>query len=85
MKKTEIVINIDPLFFGDETDTQRVESFTFNLIKNIEKFYKVKCDYTLNYTGNSYFIQEDNPQLQFSISEFIENNWHSIPPVVAYA
>jgi hypothetical protein len=85
MKKTEIVINIDPLFFGDETDTQRVESFTFNLIKNIEKFYRVKCDYTLNYTGNSYFIQEDNPQLQFSISEFIENNWHSIPPVVAYA
>ena len=85
MKKTEIVINIDPLFFGDETDTQRVESFTFNLIKNIEKFYRVKCDYTLNYTGNSYFINEDNPQLQFSMSEFIENNWHSIPPVVAYA
>ena len=84
MKKTEIIINIDPLFFGAETDTQRVESFTFNLIKNIEKFYRVKCDYTLNYTGNSYFIQEDNPQLQFSISEFIENNWHSIPPVVAY-
>ena len=85
MKKTEIVINIDPLFFGDETDTQRVESFAFNLIKNIEKFYRVKCDYTLNYTGNSYFIREDNQQLQFSMSEFIENNWHSIPPVVAYA
>lgn len=85
MKKTEIVINIDPLFFGDETDTKRVESFAFNLIKNIEKFYRVKCDYTLNYTGNSYFIQEDNLQLQFSMSEFIENNWHSIPPVVAYA
>jgi hypothetical protein len=84
MKKTEIILNIDPLFFGDEFDTQRVESFAFNLIKNFEKFFKVKCDYTLNHCGNSYFIQEPNLVLQCGMSEFIENNWHSIPPVAFY-
>lgn len=80
MKKTEIIINVDPIYLGVTEDTQNVESFASNLIKNIQKCFSIECDYKINYEGNSYFIQEKDPTLQLQISEFIENNWHSVLP-----
>jgi hypothetical protein len=76
MKTIEVVLSIDPAYFGgSETQT---ESFAFNLNKNIEKMFKLKSDYTLNQSGNTYRIITNNEkQLELDISSFIENNWHN--------
>jgi hypothetical protein len=75
MKKIEVVLSIDPAYFGgSEIQT---ESFAFNLNKNIEKMFNIKSDYTLNPSGNNYRIITNNEkQLEIDISSFIEDNWH---------
>jgi hypothetical protein len=83
MKKTEIQINVDPYYFGDVHSNVNAESFAFNLVKNIEKFFNINCEYNLNLEGNSYIILEEDPLLQMNIAEFIENNWHSVSPSFA--
>lgn len=74
MKKAEIVLCIDPMFFGgSETET---ESFAFNMNKNIEKMFGIKCNYTLNTLGNTYkILTEKDNALEMNISSFIESNW----------
>ena len=74
MKKAEIVLCIDPMFFGGST--VETEAFAFNMNKNIEKTFNIKCDYTLNTEGNTYKIFTDNNRiLEMDISSFIEQNW----------
>jgi hypothetical protein len=80
MKKTEIIINVDPIYFGDTNDIKNVELFAGNLIKNIQKCFNLECDYKINYEGNSYYIRENDPILQLQMSDFIESNWHNILP-----
>lgn len=80
MKKTEIIISVDPIYFGNTENTENAELFASNLIKNIKKCFGIDCEYKINFQGNSYIIQEDSPSLQMQISEFIENNWHSVLP-----
>lgn len=84
MKKTEIIINVDPIYFGNTEDTKHAESFASNLVKNIQKFFNIECSYNINYEGNSYVIIEENLNLQMQISEFIENNWHAVLPSFQY-
>lgn len=75
MKNIEVVLSIDPAYFGGST--VQTESFAFNLNKNIEKMFDIKSDYTLNPEGNTYRIITNNEkQLEVDISSFIEANWH---------
>lgn len=74
MKNAEIVLCIDPMFFGgSEIET---ESFAFNMNKNIEKMFNIKCNYVLKSEGNTYKIHTNNDNLlEMDISSFIEQNW----------
>jgi len=76
MKNAEIVLCIDPMFFGGSRVES--ESFAFNMNRNIEKMFNIKCDYTLNSEGNTYKIYTHNDRLlEMDISSFIEQNWFS--------
>jgi hypothetical protein len=77
MKKVEITLNIDPMFFGT-TDNYKTEAYAFNLNRNIQKIFNVNSDYRLVDTGNTYTVNSpDEPRLELEISEYIENNWHT--------
>jgi hypothetical protein len=76
MKKVEITLNIDPVFFGS-TNKEYSEAFAFDLNKNIQKVFLVESDYNLIGSGNTYHVHSSDPSLELEISEFIENNWHS--------
>ena len=76
MKKVEIVLNIDPMFFGS-SDNYKSEAFAFNLNRNIQKIFNVDSDYNLVNTGNNYRVHSNDLRLQIEISEYIENNWHT--------
>jgi hypothetical protein len=74
MKKVELQINLDPNFFGN--DLFKLESYAFNLNRNIHKVFNVDSDYTVNPTGNSYNVRcQETPRIELEISEFIEKNW----------
>lgn len=74
MKNAEIVLCIDPMFFGGSK--MEAESFAFNMNRNIEKTFNIKCDYTLNAEGNTYKIfTNNNHMLEMDIASFIEQNW----------
>jgi hypothetical protein len=76
-KQIELVFCLDPMFFGG-SDVQ-TEFFAYNLNKNLEKFFNIKSNYSLNKTGNTYCIVNDSDfGLQIAVSEFIENNWHKV-------
>lgn len=77
MKKVEITLNIDPMFFGT-VDTYKSEAYAFNLNRNIQKIFNVNSDYKLVGTGNTYLVDSpDDLRLELEISEYIENNWHT--------
>ena len=76
MKKAEITLNIDPMFFGS-SDSYKSEAFAFNLNRNIQKIFNVNSDYKLVGTGNNYRVDSDDRRLELDISEYIENNWHT--------
>lgn len=77
MKQLEIVLNIDPLYFGDSKE--QTELFAFNLNRNLEKRFNLISNYTLNFTENNYrIITKNDTQLELEVSYFIENNWHDI-------
>ena len=84
MSQVELVVSVDPLFFGATATGQNVEAFAFDLNKNIEKRFDVKCDYTVRSEGNGYSIKSPKkPTLELEISEFIEANWlFSNPSVI---
>jgi hypothetical protein len=73
MKTLELILNIDPLFLGSP---ENVESFAYNMNRNIERMFSVKSDYRLNFTGDNYIVKSEDPFLELQVSEFIENNWH---------
>jgi len=76
MKKVELVLNIDPMFFGS-SDNYKSEAFAFNLNRNIQKIFNVDSDYNLVSTGNNYRVHSNDLRLEIEISEYIENNWHT--------
>jgi len=77
MKTANIVIDINPKFFGANANEQNVESFAFDINKNIEKAFNIKCDYTTKYDNKNYHITSSDPNLEMVISEFIESNWNN--------
>jgi len=77
MNKTNLVIDINPKYFGNPEDMQQVESFAFNINKNVEKAFNIKCDYTTKYDNKNYHITSSDPNLEMVISEFIESNWNN--------
>jgi hypothetical protein len=79
-KTVELSICVDPIFFGSDATIQNVDSFAFNLNRNLEKFFNVKSDYTTSYHNNTYNIYCEDPRMELEISSFIENNWHNVPP-----
>jgi hypothetical protein len=75
---TNIVIDVNPKYLGKNSNEQHVESFAFDIKKNVEKAFNIKCDYTTNYQNKNYQIVTADPSLQISISEFIEANWNHV-------
>ncbi len=78
MKPTNLVIDINPKFFGENANELNVESFAFNINKNVEKAFNIKCDYTTKFDNKNYQITSSDPALEMVISEFIENNWNHV-------
>jgi len=78
MKTANIVIDINPKFFGANANEQNVESFAFDINKNIEKAFNIKCDYTAKFENRNYHINSSDPSLEVCISDFIESNWNNI-------
>lgn len=83
MKYVELVISVDPIFFGGASTENDVEAFAFNMNKNIEKIYNVKSDYSINLTGNSYQVVCSDRRLEPEIAEYVEKNWHRTKPTVS--
>lgn len=75
---TNIVIDVNPKYLGKNSSEHHVESFAFDIKKNVEKAFNIKCDYTTIYNNKNYQIVTPDPLLQISISEFIETNWNHI-------
>lgn len=78
MKNANLVIDINPKYFGNDANEQHVESFAFNINRNIERAFNIKCDYTTKFDNKNYQITSLDPSLEVVISEFIENNWNNI-------
>jgi len=71
MSQVELVVSVDPLFFGATATTENVEAFAFDLNKNIEKRFDVKCDYTVRKEGNGYSIKSPKkPALELNFSVY---------------
>lgn len=75
---TTLVIDINPKYLGENANEQNVESFAFDINKNVEKAFNIKCDYTTKFDNKSYQIVSKDPSLEMEISEFIENNWNHV-------
>jgi hypothetical protein len=75
---TNIVIDLNPKYLGVNSNKQHVESFAFDIKKNVEKAFNIKCDYTTSFDNKNYQIHTTDPSLQICISEFIETNWNHI-------
>jgi hypothetical protein len=75
---TNIIIDVNPKYLGKNSNEQHVESFAFDITKNVEKAFNIKCDYTTNFDNKNYQILTKDPSLQMSISNFIETNWNHI-------
>ena len=74
-KTVELSICIDPIFFGSDATNQNVDSFAFNLNRNLEKFFNVKSEYSVSYHNNTYNIHCDDQITELEISNFIENKY----------
>lgn len=78
MKKTNVKLTIskDPILLGTLTDTQQVDSYAYNLVKQIEKIFNVSVDYNTIYNGNSYRIEcSEDPYIEMNVSEFLDSNF----------
>lgn len=78
MKNTNLVIDINPKHLGIDANEQNVESFAFDINRNVERAFNIKCDYTTKFDNKSYQITSSDPALEMIISEFIENNWNHV-------
>lgn len=71
-----LTINKDPISFGSFEDKKPVDSFAYNIAKQIEMVFNVKVNYNVHYIGNSYNINCPNdPYMEVEISGFIESNF----------
>lgn len=75
---TNIVIDVNPKHLGLNYNEEHVECFAFDIKKNVEKAFNIKCDYTTNFDNKTYQVVTSDPSLQMCISDFIETNWNHI-------
>lgn len=73
-----LVIDVNPKHLGENYNEKHVESFAFDIKKNVEKAFNIKCDYTTNFDNKNYQILTSDPTLQMYISDFIETNWKHV-------